>query len=33
VKNVTHVNANATEALMNARRIDTLNLPPEAIPK
>ncbi len=33
VKNVTDVNANATEALMNARRIDTLNLPPEPIPK
>ena len=32
VRNVTDVNANASEALMNARGIDTRNLPPEAIP-
>jgi hypothetical protein len=33
VKIVTDVNANATEVLMHAPRIDTFNLPPEATPK
>ena len=33
MNNVTDVNANATEAVMNARSIDTLRSPPGAIPK
>ena len=33
MKTATDVNANATDALMNARGIDTLNLHPDAIQK